>query len=61
MGRGAVLFRHRAAEAFAPASNLKVLTAAAVLQGLGADHAFVTRFALRAGRLVVTATRSTNR
>ncbi len=58
--QGHVLFRHRAAEAFAPASNLKVLSAAAVLQGLGADHAFVTRFALRAGRLVVTASGDPN-
>lgn len=58
--QGAVLYRHRATEAFAPASNMKVLTAAAVLQGLGADFAFTTTFALRGGRLVVTASGDPN-
>jgi serine-type D-Ala-D-Ala carboxypeptidase/endopeptidase (penicillin-binding protein 4) len=57
---GKVLFRHRATEAFAPASNMKVLTAAAVLQGLGADHQFVTQFALHEGRLVVRASGDPN-
>lgn len=52
---GALLYRHRAAEAFAPASNLKVLTAAAVLRGLGPEHRFRTTFRLVGGRLVVTA------
>jgi len=59
-GEGKVLFRHRATEAFAPASNMKVLTAAAVLQGLGADHQFVTQFALHEGRLVVRASGDPN-
>lgn len=59
-GEGRVLFRHRADEAFAPASNMKLLTAAAVLRGLGPDHHFVTRFALRSGRLVVTASGDPN-
>lgn len=57
---GGVLYRHRAAEAFAPASNLKVLTAAAVLRGLGADHRFRTAFRLVGGRLVVTASGDPN-
>ena len=57
---GRVLFRHRAEEAFAPASNMKVLTAAAVLQGLGANHQFTTPFTLRAGRLVVAASGDPN-
>lgn len=59
-GEGRVLFRHRATEAFAPASNMKVLTAAAVLQGLGPDHHFTTPFTLRAGRLVVAASGDPN-
>jgi D-alanyl-D-alanine carboxypeptidase/D-alanyl-D-alanine-endopeptidase (penicillin-binding protein 4) len=50
-----VLFEQRADEVFAPASNMKVLTAAAVLRGLGADYTFTTRFLLRDGRLVVVA------
>ncbi|MCB9878588.1 MAG: D-alanyl-D-alanine carboxypeptidase/D-alanyl-D-alanine-endopeptidase [Planctomycetes bacterium] len=57
---GTVLYRHRAAEAFAPASNMKLLTAAAVLAGLGADHKFVTRFALEGGALVVHASGDPN-
>ncbi len=59
-GDGRVVYRHRATEAFAPASNMKLLTAAAVLQGLGADYEFVTRFRLRAGRLVVEASGDPN-
>jgi len=59
-GEGRVLFRHRADEAFAPASNMKLLTAAAVLRGLGPDYQFVTRFFLRSGRLVVTASGDPN-
>ncbi|MBM4062775.1 MAG: D-alanyl-D-alanine carboxypeptidase/D-alanyl-D-alanine-endopeptidase [Planctomycetes bacterium] len=57
---GRVWFQHRAGEVFAPASNMKVLTAAAVLQGLGADHRFATTFSLRAGRLAVTASGDPN-
>ena len=57
---GRVLFRHRATETFAPASNMKLLTAAAVLHGLGADFVFVTKFELRGGRLVVTASGDPN-
>ena len=52
---GRWLFRHAAGDAFAPASNMKVLTAAAVVNGLGADFHFTTTFALRGGRLVVVA------
>lgn len=48
---GRTLHQHRAREAFTPASNLKILTAAAVLQGLGADFEFTTRAELRDGRL----------
>ncbi len=59
-GEGRVLFRHRADEPFAPASNMKLLTAAAVLRGLGPDYHFVTRFAMRSGRLVVTASGDPN-
>src|SRR5687767_99733 len=51
-GDGKVLFAHRERESFAPASNMKLLTAAAVLLGLGADHEFVTRFRLENGALV---------
>ena len=50
---GEALYSHRAGEAFAPASNLKLVTAAAVLYGLGADYEFTTRFLLRGGKLVV--------
>jgi D-alanyl-D-alanine carboxypeptidase/D-alanyl-D-alanine-endopeptidase (penicillin-binding protein 4) len=57
---GHVLYRHRATEPMAPASNMKVLTAAAVLHGLGADYEFKTRFRLRDGRLVVQASGDPN-
>jgi serine-type D-Ala-D-Ala carboxypeptidase/endopeptidase (penicillin-binding protein 4) len=57
---GSVLYRHRATEAFAPASNMKVLTAAAVVAGLGADHRFATRFELSSGRLAVIASGDPN-
>ena len=57
---GAVLFRTRAAEGFAPASNMKLLTASAVVAGLGASHAFTTSFRLRSGRLVVIASGDPN-
>jgi D-alanyl-D-alanine carboxypeptidase/D-alanyl-D-alanine-endopeptidase (penicillin-binding protein 4) len=57
---GRWLVRHGAAEALAPASNMKLLTAAAVVSGLGSDHHFATRFSLRAGRLVVAASGDPN-
>lgn len=57
---GDVLFRHRADETFLPASNQKLLSAAAVLAGLGPDHLFKTPFRLRGGRLVVTASGDPN-
>lgn len=57
---GRWLVRHGAADAFAPASNMKVLTAAAVVNGLGADYHFTTTFALRGGRLVVVASGDPN-
>jgi D-alanyl-D-alanine carboxypeptidase/D-alanyl-D-alanine-endopeptidase (penicillin-binding protein 4) len=57
---GRWLYRHGATEAFAPASNMKVLTAAAVTSGLGADFHFATIFALRGGRLHVTASGDPN-
>jgi D-alanyl-D-alanine carboxypeptidase/D-alanyl-D-alanine-endopeptidase (penicillin-binding protein 4) len=50
-----VLAAHRAHEGFAPASNQKLLTAAAALATLGVEHRFITRFALREGELVVVA------
>lgn len=59
-GAGEVLFLHRGSEAFTPASNMKVLTAAAVLQGLGADFEFVTTFRLAGGALVVDASGDPN-
>lgn len=57
---GQPLFRHRVREAFAPASNMKLLTAAAVLSGLGPGFEFHTTFALRSGRLVVAASGDPN-
>lgn len=57
---GAIAFRHRADELFAPASNQKLLTAGALLAGLGAEFRFTTRFALRGGRLVVAASGDPN-
>lgn len=59
-GDGRVLHRHRATEAFAPASNMKLLTAAAVLEGLGADFEWRTVFRLRGGRLQVVASGDPN-
>jgi len=58
--RGKVLYRHRAAEAFAPASNMKLLTAMAVLGGLGKDFTFCTTFRLEGGALVVEASGDPN-
>ncbi len=57
---GQPLYAHRSAEAFTPASNMKVLTAAAVLWGLGPSHEFVTRFTVRSNRLVVHASGDPN-
>lgn len=57
---GAILYRHRVTEAFAPASNMKLVTAAAVLSGLGAEHRFVTEFAVEDGVLVVRASGDPN-
>ncbi|MEC8651922.1 MAG: D-alanyl-D-alanine carboxypeptidase/D-alanyl-D-alanine-endopeptidase, partial [Planctomycetota bacterium] len=55
-----VLYRRRAAEAFAPASNMKLLTAAVVLHGLGADFEFVTTFSVEGGELRVSASADPN-
>jgi D-alanyl-D-alanine carboxypeptidase/D-alanyl-D-alanine-endopeptidase (penicillin-binding protein 4) len=52
---GEVQALHRADEAFAPASNMKLCTAAAVLTALGAAFEFTTRFELADGRLAVHA------
>lgn len=57
---GSVLYRHRAAEAFVPASNMKLLTAAGVLFGLGKDFEFRTRFRVLDGELVVEASGDPN-
>lgn len=57
---GEVLYRHRESEAFAPASNMKLLTAAGVLQGLGSGHRFETQFALEQGVMVVRASGDPN-
>jgi D-alanyl-D-alanine carboxypeptidase/D-alanyl-D-alanine-endopeptidase (penicillin-binding protein 4) len=40
---GKVLFQHNADRLFVPASNMKLLTSAAALMKLGADHRFVTK------------------
>lgn len=58
--RGRMLYRHRATEAFAPASNQKILTALAILDVLGSDFEFETRFELRDGVLVVEASGDPN-
>ena len=55
-----ILYRHRAGEAFAPASNMKLLTAAGVLSGLGRDHEFVTEFEVMQGALFVRASGDPN-
>ncbi|MBL8730018.1 MAG: D-alanyl-D-alanine carboxypeptidase/D-alanyl-D-alanine-endopeptidase [Planctomycetes bacterium] len=59
-GDGRLLYGHRVGEAFAPASNMKLLSATAVLDGLGVDHRFTTTFRLRGGRLVVEASGDPN-
>ncbi len=50
---GRVLFRSHADRAFTPASNQKVLTAVAALEGLGEDYEFETVFRMDAGVLKV--------
>lgn len=55
VGSGELLAQHRPRELFIPASNQKLLGLAAALHGLGAEHEFVTRFALREGVLWVHA------
>lgn len=57
---GTVLYRHRAAEAFVPASNMKLLTAAGVLHGLGQDFTFRTVFRVVDGELLVDASGDPN-
>lgn len=57
---GTVLYRHRAAEPFVPASNMKLLTAAGVLHGLGQDFLFHTVFRVVDGELLVTASGDPN-
>ncbi|MFK7740944.1 MAG: D-alanyl-D-alanine carboxypeptidase/D-alanyl-D-alanine-endopeptidase [Planctomycetota bacterium] len=59
-GEGRVLYRHRAGEAFAPASNMKLLTACGLLQGLGADFVFRTRCSVENGVLVLDASGDPN-
>lgn len=51
---GALWFEHAARAPLMPASNQKLLTLAAVLDCLGPDHQFETRFDLLGGVLVVT-------
>ena len=55
-----ILYRHRAGELFAPASNMKVLTAAVTLSRLGRDYQFVTDFAVVDGVLCVRASGDPN-
>ena len=55
LGGDRPLFAHRALTPFAPASNMKVLTAVAVEVGLGAEYRFRTGFQLRGGVLHVRA------
>lgn len=58
--RGKVYYRHRATEVFTPASNMKLLTAAGVLQGLGDQFQFRTVFRIEAGVLLVEASGDPN-
>lgn len=58
--KGRVLYRHRVAEAFTPASNMKLLTAAGVLHGLGPDFEFCTVFRVQDGELLVDASGDPN-
>jgi D-alanyl-D-alanine carboxypeptidase/D-alanyl-D-alanine-endopeptidase (penicillin-binding protein 4) len=50
---GRDLFRHRPDRPMIPASNQKLLSAAALWSGLGPDYEFQTRFELTSGNLVV--------
>lgn len=50
-----VLYHHRPKEPKIPASNQKLLTAAATLVALGADYRFTTRFSVQQDVLVVRA------
>src|SRR5690606_21084877 len=50
----------RACGAFLPASNQKRLVVAGAVAGLGAEHEFVTRFAVHRGAVVVAACRDPN-
>lgn len=58
--QGRILYGCRSQETFVPASNQKLLTAAVVLQGLGPEYRFRTRFLLRGGKLVVEASGDPN-
>ena len=58
--QGRALYRHRSTESFQPASNLKLITAASLLAGLGGDFQFLTPFELRDGSLVVHASGDPN-
>lgn len=52
-GKGEVLYQHRAAEHFIPASTIKVATAAAAVEKLGREFRFQTDFFLDGNRLIV--------
>ena len=52
---GGILFQHRHDEPFVPASNQKLVTAAAALERLGPGYEFTTTFRLRDGFLDVVA------
>lgn len=58
--QGRILYGSRSQETFVPASNQKLLTAAVVLQGLGPEYRFRTRFLLQSGALVVQASGDPN-
>ncbi len=53
LGNASFSYQYRAAEAFIPASNQKILTVAAALWGLGAGFRYRTVFKLRDGLLEV--------
>ncbi len=57
---GKAVYQRRARERFVTASNMKLLTAVAALQGLGSDYQFVTTCALQDGNLVVKASGDPN-
>jgi len=58
--KGRVLYRHRVGDAFTPASNMKLLTAAGVLHGLGPEFQFRTVFKIEKGELLVEASGDPN-